>query len=187
MGSVEAPISSRKALPPLLSPTPTPREAIADTLARFCMGMDTNDVELFDSAFTADAFWDLSGKKVSGLENIHKECYFHNIVKLDTTHMVSNLRIDISPSGNAAQLTCLFVAWHWPLGTGMHVDSHRFTSGGNYFFDVVKDGSSGLWKFTRFAMTKQWSEGDIAVMGHKKPTEMLKVEMNSTAPVGETS
>ena len=57
------------------------------------------------------------------------------------------------------------------------IDSHRFTTGGSYFFDVVKDSFSGLWKAKTFRMKKQWSEGDIAVMGHKKPVEMLKDEL----------
>ena len=119
MGSI-TPSNPSMALPAKLSPSPSDREAIADTLARFCLGMDTNDVELFDSAFTSDAFWDLSGKKVNGLDAIHKECYYYNIVRLDTTHMVSNTRINIDASGETATMTCLYVAWHWPGGQGMH-------------------------------------------------------------------
>ncbi|GIZ49367.1 hypothetical protein CKM354_001239700 [Cercospora kikuchii] len=177
MGSISPPAEPQMALPAKLSPALSDREAVADTLSRFCLGMDTNDVELFDSAFTTDAFWDLSGKKVHGLEAIHKECYYYNIVRLDTTHMVSNVRVHIEENGTEASMTCLYVAWHWPGGMGMHPDSHRFTTGGQYYFDVVKDNASGLWKAKTFRMKKQWSEGDIAVMGHKKPVEMLKTEL----------
>ena len=174
-------------LPVVLNTSMTDREAIQDALARFCMGMDTNDVELFDSAFTPDAYWDLSGKKVSGLAAIHKECYYHNIVKLDTTHMVSNVRIALDANTKTAQMSCLYVAWHWPGGTGMHPDSHRFTTGGQYYFDLVKDGTDGMWRIKLFRMKKQWSEGDIAVMGHKNPkdVEMLKDELAATKPMDQ--
>lgn len=181
MGSIAPP--KNKSLPAALSPQLTGREGVQDALHRFAIGMDTNDEELFRSAFTSDAYWDLSGKSVDGLKNILSECYFYNIVKLDTTHYTTNVRINIEENGTAASLHCLYVANHWTIGTGMHPDSKRFTTGGTYYFDAVQDPEDGLWKFKYFQMVKQWSEGDFSVMGHKNPKDvaMLKNEMERTS------
>ena len=52
------------ALPAVLTPALDTREAVTDALHRFMLGMDTNDSELFDSAFTQAVRWDLFGRQV---------------------------------------------------------------------------------------------------------------------------
>jgi hypothetical protein len=62
-------------LPASLAPSLETREAISDALHRFMVGMDTNDSALFDPAFTLDARWDLYGRVMNGLEEIHEKCF----------------------------------------------------------------------------------------------------------------
>lgn len=92
-------------LPASLAPALETREAISDALHRSMVGMDTNDSALFDSAFTLDARWDLYGREMNGLEEIHEKCFDATIIHLDTTHYVTSIRIDIAEGGHEAQLS----------------------------------------------------------------------------------
>lgn len=153
-------------VPVALSPPLTSREAITDTLYRFILGIDTNDVALFNSAFTEDARWDLNGKIVEGLKTIQTDCYERTLSTLDTTHFVSNIRINVLDGGAEASLSALFQAQHYRGGAGPIPDSARFLMGGQYFLDLTKDDTDGLWKITVFKTRTIWTEGDRSVMGH---------------------
>lgn len=155
-------------LPATLSPPLTGRDAVADALHRFMMGMDTNDLAMFDSAFTADTRWDLNGKILEGLDTVHDRCYNFNISKLDTTHFVTSTRINIAESGKDANLSTLYQAQHYRGGRGTVPSSTLFETGGLYFMDLVFEEAVGLWKIKTFKMRAQWIEGDRAVMGHKE-------------------
>ncbi|EFQ36840.1 hypothetical protein CGRA01v4_04246 [Colletotrichum graminicola] len=148
----------------------TEREAIEDALNRFLFGMDSNNTELFDSAHTEDARWELSGSSggrvLSGLKAIHEECFDPTISKLDTTHMVTGTRINITKSGSEAVMTAIFNAQHYAAGQGKVKGSMFFYTGGLYKIDFIKDATAGLWKIKCFAMKCLWSEGDVRVMGH---------------------
>ena len=43
--------------------------------------------------------------------------------------------------------------------------TEKFTSGGFYFCDIVKDGSDGLWKISKWVFQIVWTEGNRAVLG----------------------
>ncbi|OCK73296.1 hypothetical protein K432DRAFT_410809 [Lepidopterella palustris CBS 459.81] len=128
--------------------------------------MDTNDTALFDSAFTQDARWDLSGRVMEGLKAIHTECFDATIIKLDTTHYVTNIRINVTDEGSEASISALYHAKHYRGGTGMVPGLPWFMTGGVYFLDLVKVDVDGLWKIKFFKMNKMWTEGDYSVMGH---------------------
>lgn len=154
------------ALPALLIPALDTREAVADALHRFMLGMDTNDSELFDSAFTQDVRWDLFGRQMNSLKEVHVECFDKTIIHLDTTHYVTSIRIEIAESGTEASLSCLYNAKHYRLGTGTDPTAPWFWTGGTYYLEIVKVESEGLWKIKLFKMRKMWIEGDFEVMGH---------------------
>ncbi|KAJ5356052.1 hypothetical protein N7517_010661 [Penicillium concentricum] len=147
------------ALPAVLTPALDTREAISDSLHRFMLGMDTNDAELFNSAFTEDVKWDL-------LEEVHLACFEKTIIHLDTTHYVTSVRINVAQSGTEASLSCLYNAKHCRLGTGIDPKAPWFWTGGTYYLEMVKVESEGLWKIKFYKMRTMWIEGDFEVMGH---------------------
>ena len=164
-------MSSPPSLPVVLSPPLEHREAIIDALSRFLIGMDNNSPALFDSAFTADVRWELNGRVLEGLQAVHAECYDATILKLDTTHSVSNLRVDVAEGGNEAKLEAVYVAHHYRGGEGTVEGSPRFVTGGLYTAELVKDDkggdgdSDGLWRMNVFRMRSIWTEGFRSVMG----------------------
>lgn len=81
-------------LPAKLSPPLSSREAITDAIYRAVVGLDTNDADLFNSALTDDGVLDLIGWVLEGREAIGSQC-FDAVSKLDTTHFITNTRINV--------------------------------------------------------------------------------------------
>ncbi|KAJ5894811.1 hypothetical protein N7495_006502 [Penicillium taxi] len=148
-------------LPATLSPPLDDRSAITDALYRCILGLDTNDSKLFDSAFALDASFSINGRVSQGLPAIHTDC-FDLISKLDTTHFVTNIRINIE--GDKATLTASALAQHFPGSKGMAPDQSRLLTGSLYWAELVKDGADGLWKIEAVNMKSKWVEGDWAVL-----------------------
>ncbi|EJP64557.1 hypothetical protein ACQRIT_001236 [Beauveria bassiana] len=157
-----------------LSPLPSDREAIVDAIARCLCGLDTADRALFQSAFTADAVFDLNGALLHGLDEITTSC-FDNVSKLDTTHMTSNVRTTFSDDGRAATTTATGVAYHYRAGKGLAMENggatERLVVGSLYSIDLVKveegegEGEATLWKAKTWRLKSVWTQGDWAVMG----------------------
>ncbi|CAG8907094.1 unnamed protein product [Penicillium egyptiacum] len=110
-------MASIPSLPAALNPALSGRDAIADVLYRCVLGLDTNDMALFDSSFTSTATFSINGKVSSGLPAIHTNC-FEVVSKLDTTHFVTNIRINIADSGVKAAATASALAQHYRGGKG---------------------------------------------------------------------
>ncbi len=162
-----------------LSPTPSDREAVVDTIARCVSGLDTADRALFQSAFTADAEFDLNGTVLRGLDAITASC-FDIVSKLDTTHMTSNVRTTFAPGGKAATSTATGVAHHYRAGQGLAMAqgdgggtagvTERLVVGSVYSIELVKvdgdgEGQGPLWKAKSWRLKSVWTQGDWAVMG----------------------
>ena len=144
-------------------PSLSPREAITDAAYRGVLGLDTDDKALFDSAFTKDANFDLNGNVMSGLDAIHTGC-FDSISKLDTTHFLSNVRVNVPDGSSKATMTCSALAQHYRRGQGTAVNATRFLTGALYSFDMVEDREHGLWKIQNWSMKLTWTEGDMGVL-----------------------
>jgi hypothetical protein len=138
---------STMALPAALSPALSDREGVADALYRFIVGLDTNDVALFESAFTRDGVFNINGRTFDGLDNIRTGCY-EPVSKLDTTHFPSNIRINVT--GSKATMSASALAQHYRGGTGRETGAPRYMTGGLYLLDLVKDDTEGLWKIKHF-------------------------------------
>jgi hypothetical protein len=156
-------MASIPSLPATLSPALSGRDAIADVLYRLVLGLDTNDSELFDSAFTPTSTFAINGRVSEGLPAIHTDC-FDVITKLDTTHFLTNVRITIDDSGKKAAATASALAQHYRGGKGLEPNQTRLLAGSLYYADLIKDESSGLWKVQDFKMKSSWAEGDWGVM-----------------------
>lgn len=130
---------------PIALPSLSLREAVIDSLYRCVLGLDTADVALFDSAFTKDAILDINGKVMEGLNAIHTECY-DLIAKLDTTHFVTNVRVDVKEGESKASVTASVLAQHYRHEQGREPGATSLMAGSLYFVDCVKDDEDGLWK-----------------------------------------
>lgn len=144
------------------------REAITDAVYRCVLGLDTDDKALFDSAFTPDASFDLNGNVMSGLDAIHTGCY-DSVSKLDTTHFISNVRVNVRDDGDSttASMTASALAQHYRRKQGTEAGATRLLTGSLYFLELVKDGEDGLWKIKHWKLQLVWTEGDWGVMTGK--------------------
>ena len=149
-------------LPTTLSPPLTEREAIADALYRCTLGLDTDDITLFDSAFTPTASFTVNGRTFEGLSALHENC-FTPVSKLDTTHFMTNMRINIDNSDTKAFMMCTTLSYHFRKGKGLEPNQPKLLAGSLYYLDLVKD-SDGSWKIEDWKAKSTWAEGDWAVV-----------------------
>ena len=136
------------------------REAVIDALYRCINGLDLADEQLFRSAFTIDAKLTVQEKTTEGLVAIVADTY-KNISKLDTTHHISNIRLNID--GSRAQMTATALAQHYRTGTGMQ-DVPRLLAGSFWDVDLVQQKDETEWKIKDWKLRLVWSEGDFAVL-----------------------
>lgn len=143
----------------------SPRDAITDSIYRAVIGLDTNDLTLFESAWInkEDAVFTMNGSSTKGLDAINDSTFKH-IGPLDTTYFITNTRISMENGANAAVLTAYALAQHYKTGEGFTPDAKRLLSGSMYQIDVVKDEKDGLWKMKEWAMKIVWVEGDMSIV-----------------------
>jgi len=142
----------------------TEREAVTDALYRAIIGFDTNDVSIFNSAWSGqDVTLDLNGKVINGLDAIRTQL-LDVVGPMDTTHMISNVRVDVKDGASTASLTAYALAQHCPPGMGGDPSGPKYLAGARYFIDLVKDDSDGLWKATKFVLKRVWTQGDPSVI-----------------------
>lgn len=143
------------------------REAITDALYRACIGLDRHDVSILDSAFAGeDVSIELRGDDTmtfDGLSNIHAQLLDH-VGPMVTTHMVSNVRVDVTEGADTASLTAYALGQHCPPGKGKEPDAPKFLVCGEFWIDAVKDKGDGLWKIKKWILDIIWRQGDASVM-----------------------
>ncbi|KAF2972123.1 hypothetical protein GQX73_g1427 [Xylaria multiplex] len=155
------------AFPALPSTLPglTDREAIADALYRAVLAFDHGDDALLSSAITDDVTAEMPGSPPSSGIAALKAAVFDRVAyEIDTTHFLSNIRVSVETGASTAQVSCSALAQHVRKGKGFEPGPHRFTSGGMYLCDVVKDEPSGLWKIKTWKANIVWVDGNPAVM-----------------------
>lgn len=152
------------ALPATLTPALSGRDAVADALYRAVTAFDTADDALFKSALTTDAVLNLNGTIMEGYGAIYSQCYA-NIVKMDTNHFLTNIRINIADGDSKAQVTCSALSQHYRGGEGMNPGSDYLLAGGFYWVELVKDSGDGLWKIKQWTLKSNWGQGDWGVFG----------------------
>jgi hypothetical protein len=151
---------------PAALPALTDREAIIDAVIRSVTAVDTNDIDLWKSAFTMDSILDLLGDELHGLDAATKGC-FEPLSQLDTTHMVSNFRVNHQPGSMTAEVTAIVVAHHFRQGEGMMPGGEQLTNAASYFAECVRDEGDAqlLWRMQRFVVKGLWRQGNPGVMG----------------------
>lgn len=150
--------------PPLPASLPslTAREAIADTLHRAVLAFDTDDKALLESSFLAEAVFDLDGRVMNGLDEICTQS-FDIISKLDTTHFISNVRVQHVEGASTASMTASAFSQHFRPKEGNTPGATYFMAGSLYWLDVVRD-IEGLWKIKTWKMKVIWTTGDAGVV-----------------------
>lgn len=144
-------------------------EAIADALYRAAIGFDRNDISIFDSTFAGeDVAFELNlgnneKRTIDGL-SVLKAQVLSSVGPMDTTHMISNVRINHKEGEDTASLTAYAMAQHCPPGRGKEGDGPKYTTGGEYAIDLVKDHGDGLWKIKKWVVDIIWTQGDRSVM-----------------------
>ncbi|KPM43210.1 hypothetical protein AK830_g3355 [Neonectria ditissima] len=162
-------MSSPFSLPAVLNPPLVDREAVADALYRAAVAFDTNDAALFDSTFMPDGVFEINGRAMTGLPEIHATGLVL-IFRVDTTHMVTNMRVNMKPPAgaveepNEASLSATVLSQHFALGKGMEAGQDSLMAGSLYRGELVRD-VDGLWKFTHLGVKATWMEGDYSVIG----------------------
>lgn len=147
---------------PAALPSLNTREAITDTLHRAVLAFDTDDQALLESSLSPDAVFDLDGRVLNGLDEICTQC-FDTVSKLDTTHFISNVRINYVEGASTASMTASALSQHYRPNTGKTPGATNFMGGSLYYVDVVRD-TEGLWKIKTWRMKIIWTTGDVGVM-----------------------
>ncbi|KAI2640336.1 hypothetical protein GGS26DRAFT_537680 [Hypomontagnella submonticulosa] len=142
----------------------SPREAVADALQRCVLGIDNNNRDLFSSACLKDE----SMAIVAGPININGwpaiSEYFEKVFVLATTHITSNIRVELKDGADTASMTAHAIAYHvWPDDAFKQEDT-SYTAACLYFIDLVKDSNDGLWKIKKWEIKVLWTTGDRAVV-----------------------
>ncbi|KAN0106597.1 hypothetical protein V8E51_009473 [Hyaloscypha variabilis] len=147
---------------PHILPSLTPREAIADALTRALIAFDHNDVALVNSAFANDVKLSHPAGEMTQLSDIHQ--VLARVGPLDSTHMVTNLRIDVKDGADTASLTAYTLAQHSQAGRGQDPSGPKYLVAGEYALEVAKDEKEGVWKIKSGVFKVIWGQGDPSVM-----------------------
>ncbi|KAI0409010.1 hypothetical protein F4802DRAFT_308782 [Xylaria palmicola] len=149
----------------------TPREAVTDAVHRVLMGMDRHDTAMANSAFAAggddeDFHFELRDGATTVIRGVStwRRDVLGRIGPMDTTHMISNARVDVEDGARTASLRSLVLAQHALPGRGNEVDSPKYLVGAEYVFDLVKDEGDGLWKIKYWLVDTIWAQGDKSIM-----------------------
>lgn len=149
-------------LPETLNPPLSGRDAVTDAVYRAILGFNTNDVNLIKSALTEDYTFIVNGHIMQGLDKIVTEL-FAKIAKLDTTHSISNIRVNID--GAQASLTATSLAQHCRSGMGTDTKAEKYLAGALYRVDLLKqDGDVEVWKIANFKLQATWAQGDPSIL-----------------------
>jgi hypothetical protein len=143
------------------------REAIADAVYRAAIGCDQHDTELFNSAWAGDdVTMELHDDKIRVLPNLSmiRTHVLDKVGPMDTTHSISMIRVHVEEGADSATLTATSMAQHCPPGTGREPAGSKYTVGGQYSVDLLKDGA-GAWKIKKLVLNVIWTQGDASVMG----------------------
>lgn len=143
-------------------------EAIADAVYRAATGFDRNDIAILETAIAEDCSFEITAgpnerRVVDGLSTLKTQVFDH-VGPMDTTHMISNVRVNHKAGDNVASLTAYALAQHCPPGRGKELDGPKYIAGAEYLVDLVQDHGDGLWKIKKWVVDIIWRQGDPSVM-----------------------
>lgn len=142
----------------------SPREAVADALHRCVLGLDSDDRDLFESAcLTNESMIFIGGGfTLEGWTAINE--IFERVFTLITTHVVSNIRVQLKDGQDTAFLTAHATSYHVRPDDALKQEDTSYTAGSLYSINLVRDGNDALWKIKRWEIKVLWTTGDKAVL-----------------------
>ncbi|OBT90060.1 hypothetical protein VE02_02514 [Pseudogymnoascus sp. 03VT05] len=156
-------------------PSLTPREAVVDALHRCILGIDTNDRDIFESGCLKEDMTITIGPAIfPGWAAING--LFVNVFTLITTHITSNIRVELEEGADTAKMTAHAISYHVKPEDAVKVEDTSYTAGSLYDIDLVRDGADGLWKIKRWDLKILWTTGDKAVL-HGKPQDDTYIKL----------
>lgn len=149
---------------PVILSTLSPREAIADALHRCVLGIDSNNRELLESGcLKNEEIVVIAGPvTVQGWPAVSE--FFDTVFKLITTHVTSNIRIQVEDGADTASMTAHAISYHVKPEDALKEEDTSYTAACLYDIDLVKDGNDGLWKIKKWILKILWTTGDKAVL-----------------------
>lgn len=141
-----------------------PREAVADALHRCILGIDSNNRDLFESACLKDESMTVVAGPITieGWTAISE--FFLKVFDLVTTHVTSNIRIELKDGADTASMTAHALAYHVRPDDALKPENTSYTASCLYFIDLVKDSNDSLWKIKKWELKIQWTTGDRAIL-----------------------
>lgn len=149
---------------PVILSSLSPREAIADALHRCVLGIDSNNRELLESGcLKNEEIVVIAGPvTVQGWPAVSE--FFDTVFKLITTHVTSNIRIQVEDGADTASMTAHAISYHVKPEDALKEEDTSYTAACLYDIDLVKDGNDGLWKIKKWILKILWTTGDKAVL-----------------------
>ena len=147
-------------------PSLSPHEAIIDALYRAAIASDHHDSALFESAWAGeDVSMEIHDDKKRVLQGLSliRTMVFDRVGPMDTTHNISMVRVNYQDAADTASLTATSTAQHAAPGTGRDPNGIKYTVGGEYAVDLVKD-EAGVWKIKKLVLNVIWTSGDASLM-----------------------
>ncbi|KAF5523487.1 hypothetical protein CGCA056_v005457 [Colletotrichum aenigma] len=125
---------------------------------------DENDASLLASAMTPDVALTINGNDVSSFENV-KAHSLNTVGPMDTTHFVTNIRIDVADNDDPLRPWPL--AQHYTRGDELGSSERRLLGGSKHVMELSEDDNDGLWKVNMWHMKAVWREGGMRWL-HRK-------------------
>lgn len=139
-----------------------PREAVTDALYRSILGIDSNDREMFESAcFKDESMTVVAGPVTLEGWNVVND-FFQRLFTMVTTHITSNIRIEMKDGEDTASLTANAIAYHVRPDDAFTEEDTSYTAFNLYSIDLIKD--EGLWKIKKWEIKTLWTTGNRAVL-----------------------
>ena len=151
---------------PQALPSLSQREAIADALYRAAIACDHHDTALFNSAWAGE---DVSmeihddNKRVLQDLSLIRTHVLDKVGPMDTTHNISMVRVNYHDGADTAFLTATSMAQHASSGTGRDPNGTKYTVGGEYSVDLIKD-EAAVWKIKKLVLNVIWTSGDASLL-----------------------
>jgi len=112
----------------------------------------------------SDGIFEVNERAMKGLPEIHATG-LALIFSLDTTHLVSNVRVHMSVDNeNEATLTATVLSQHFAGGKGLEPGQNNLMGGSLYRAELSKS-ADGLWKIKYLKIKSIWMQGDWSVVG----------------------
>ncbi|KAF2679608.1 hypothetical protein K458DRAFT_346581 [Lentithecium fluviatile CBS 122367] len=142
----------------------SPREAVADALHRCVLGIDSSNRDLFESAcLKNESMTVVAGPTtIEGWTAISE--FFLRVFVLVTTHVTSNIRVELKDGADTASMTAHAISYHVRPDDALKPEDSSYTASCLYFIDLIKDSNDGLWKIKKWDIKVLWTTGDRAVL-----------------------